>query len=117
MKIEGGDSIKFGIKWCNHNGRKNLLNKTVKLTPQWFEEDNGLYCYDSICPGIWNKDDEEADSIYHLFGNHLECLMDCEIIKGSQKDKDEYHKIIEDTNNAEAEEMGRMADYFLKSIK
>lgn len=116
MKINGGDSIKFGIKWCNHYGRKDLLNKTIKLTPQWFEEDNGLYSYDSCCPGIWNEEDEEADSIYHLFGNNLELIMDCKIIKGNEKDKEDYYKIIEKINNAEAEEMERMANYFLENI-
>ncbi len=58
------------------------------MTPQWFEDDNGLYCFDIECPGIFNAKEEEADSIYHLFGNKLEWLMDCTFIKGTQSDKD-----------------------------
>ncbi len=113
-KIEGGDSIKFGIKYCTVSGRKNLLNKTIKLTPQWFEEDNGLYCYESCCPGIWNEKEKEADSVYHLFGNDLEDLMDCKIIKGTEQDKKDYKKNIDDRNDEITKGYGDMADYFIK---
>lgn len=100
--IERGDSVKFGKKWCKVYERKDLINKVIKFTPQWFEEDNGLYCYETECPGIWNEKEEEADSIYHLFGNDFERLMDCEIIKGTEEDKIEYQKIIQDKFDKEA---------------
>lgn len=96
MKFQGGDSIKFGKRWCKGHNSKHLVNKTIMLTPQYFEEDNGLYCYETECLGIWDEKNEEADSIYHLFGNHLEEFMDCELIKGSQEDIAKYEKIKQD---------------------
>lgn len=109
MKIERGDSIKFGKKWCKAHKSNDLINKVVKLTPQWFEEDNGLYCYETECPGIWDEENQEADSIYHLFGNNLEDFMDCELIKGTKEDIAAYQKIIEDRADAEAKNWERMA--------
>jgi hypothetical protein len=102
MNIERGDSVKFGEKWCVEHGREDLINQVVKFTPQWFDEDNGLYTYESECPGIYDKENEEADSIYHLFGNHFENFMDCELIKGTEEDKKEYQRIIQDRMDEEA---------------
>lgn len=102
MNIERGDSIKFGKQWCKEHGNEDFVGKTIKLTPQYFEEDNGLYTYYSECPGIYNEEDEEAESIYHLFGNNFENFLDCELIKGTDADKEEYDKIIKDQNDAEA---------------
>lgn len=109
MNIERGDSIKFGEKWCMERGREDLVNQVVKLTPQWFEDDNGLYSYETECPGIYDKENEEADSIYHLFGNQFENFMDCELIKGTEEDKKEYKKIIQDQNDAEAKQWEEFA--------
>lgn len=78
-----------------------MVGKTIKLTPQYFEEDNGLYTYYSECPGIYDKEDEEADSIYHLFGNNFEHFMDCELVKGTVADKEEYEKLIKNRRDAE----------------
>ncbi|MGY3186469.1 hypothetical protein [Lysinibacillus sp. TE18511] len=102
MNIERGDSVKFGEKWCKEHGREDLLNQVIKFTPQWFEDDNGLYSYETECPGIYNEECEEVDSIYHLFGNTFENFMDCELIKGTVEDKEEYEKIIQGKNDAEA---------------
>lgn len=102
MNIERGDSVKFGEKWCKAHRREDLVNQVVKFTPQWFEDDNGLYVADIECPGIDNGKDAEPDSIYHLFGNSFENFMDCELIKGTDEDKEEYQKIIKDQNAAEA---------------
>lgn len=102
MNIERGDSVKFGEKWCKEHGRKDLINKVIKFTPQWFEDDNGLYSFETECPGIYDEENQEAYSIYHLFGNYFENFMDCELIKGTIKDKKEYEKIIQDKNEAEA---------------
>lgn len=96
MNIERGDSVKFGQEWCIQYGREELVNQTVKLTPQYFEDDNGLYTFERECPGIYDKENEEADSIYHLFGNNFEKFMDCELIKGTEEDKKAYQKIIQD---------------------
>ena len=101
MNIERGDSIKFGEQYCKAYGREELMDNTVKLTPQYFEEDNGLFTYTSECPGIYDEINEEADSIYHLFGNDFENFMDCVLIKGTAADKEEYEKIIKDQLAAE----------------
>lgn len=110
MNIERGDTVKFGVEWCKVYRSEHLINKTVKLTPQWFEDDNGLYTYDVECPGIYDEENQEAESIYHLFGNDFENFMDCELIKGTVADIEEYEKIIKDQRDAEAmqwEEYGK----------
>lgn len=111
MIIERGDSILFGEKWCLEHGREYLTNKVIKLTPQYFEDDNGLYCFDRECPGIYDEENEESDSIYHLFGNKFERLMDCEIIKGNDSDKEYYQKLIQD----KLEEEARAWEEFIKN--
>lgn len=101
MDIKGGDSITFGEKWCLENDREELTGKTVKLEPQYFEYDNGLYVSYDVAPGIpaeMNDYNEEADSIYHLFGNTFERFMDCTLIKGSKNDHDAYFEKIENHN-------------------
>lgn len=110
MEIERGDSIKFGEKWCKKYKRKDLINKVIKLTPQWFEIDSGLYCYEKECPGIRNKKEQESDSIYHLFGNKLEDFMDCQLIKGTEADRLGYQKIIQDKINDDMKYWEQMAE-------
>lgn len=110
MNIERGDSVKFGEKWCKEHGREELINQTVKLTPQYFEYDNGLYTSEQECPGIYDKENQEANSIYHLFGNDLEDFMDCELIKGTEEDKKEYQKIIQDQIDAETKSWDEFAN-------
>ncbi|MFY0516472.1 hypothetical protein ACOMCU_01385 [Lysinibacillus sp. UGB7] len=112
MNFERGDSVKFGEKWCEEHGRKELINQIVKFSPQWFEDDNGLYTYDVECPGIYDEVNKEADSIYHLFGNNFEKFMDCELVKGTAIDKEEYQKIIQDKIEAEAKHW----DEYVKNI-
>ena len=101
MEINRGDSIIFGENYCKRWNLEYLIGKTIKLTPQYFDNDNGLYSYEEECPGIYNEVDEEADSIYHLFGNDFEYFMDCKLIKGTEKDKEEYEKIIKDKEDKE----------------
>lgn len=103
MNIERGDSVKFGERWCKENGREDLVNQVVKFNPQWFEVDNGLYTYETECPGIYDEENQEADSIYHLFGNNFENFMDCVLIKGTVEDKESYQKIIQEQRDAAAE--------------
>jgi hypothetical protein len=110
MKIERGDSVKFGKKWCKNNRRKDLVNKVVRFTPQWFETDNGLYCDDIECPGIWDEVNDEAESIFHLFGNHFEKFMDCELFKGTEDDKVAYQKIIQNKAEVESKYWEQMAE-------
>ena len=102
MNIERGDSVKFGEKWCKEFKREELTNQIIQFTPQYFEDDNGLYAYTTECPGVFFKGEEEAESIYHLFGNEFEYFMDCELIKGTEEDKEAYQQIIKANNDADA---------------
>ncbi len=110
--MKSGDKIKFGKKWCEEMGEEHLLGKTIMLTPQIFEYDNGLYSEEQECPGIYNKEAQESDSIYHLFGNNLESFYDCELIPATEEDL----KMIEEQKGNEEEEIARqygdMAEYF-----
>ena len=112
MNIKSGDKIKFGIVYCNKECRKDLLNKTIMLTPQSFEYDNGLYTEDQVCPGIYNEAEGEPESIYHLFGNHFESFYDCQLIPATEEDL----KLIADIKKAEEElilqDMQNMVDFF-----
>lgn len=45
-----------------------------------FEYDNGLYTEDQTAPSWWDAEEEDFESIYHLFGNKLEDFMDCEVV-------------------------------------
>lgn len=98
INFENGDSIKFGEQYCKKYGLEYLTGETVMMTPQYFEEDNGLYTYTSECAGIYNNRNEEADSIYHLFGNNFEYFMDCELIKGTEEDKYKYQTVLDEYN-------------------
>lgn len=80
------------------NGREELIGKTLRLEPQWFEMDNGLYCYWQVCPGLPAMDEDEdemPDSIYHLFGNEFEGFLDCTLIKGTEVDYEAYRQKCE----------------------
>lgn len=117
MKIERGDSILFGEAWCKENNRQDLMGKTVKLTPQYFDEDNGLYAYESECPGIcMDEEGDEAESIYHLFGNKFEGFMDCQLIKGTEEDKFEYGQVLRQKLEEEERRWKDWADEFSESL-
>ena len=78
LKLEVGTKIKIGEKYANEHGFEP--NEIIELVKGYFDEDNGLYCYTSTAPAIWNEDQKEFDSIFHLFGNDLENFMDCEVV-------------------------------------
>jgi hypothetical protein len=115
--MKSGDKIKFGEKYCKKTGRLDLLNKTIMLSPQYFEEDNGLYVYEVECPGIYDSENEEADSIYHLFGNNLEGIHDCEIIPATKEDLLLIQKQKEEEQKALVEEHEQMVKYFAELEK
>ena len=112
MKFESGDSVKFGKKWCKEHNSEHLVGKTIMMTPQWFEEDNGLYCYESECPGILAEGSDYPESIYHLFGNNFEWFMDCELVKGTEEDKKRYESIRQERFKAKSEYYEKMAHDF-----
>ena len=78
MELKIGTKIKIGDKYAEENGWGK--NETIELVEGYFDEDNGLYCYTSTAPSIWNPEQDEFDSIYHLFGNDLDGFMDCTIL-------------------------------------
>lgn len=73
-----GNKIKIGKNYAKECGFKE--GEIIELVQGSFEEDNGLYCFTSHAPAIWNEHLKEFDSIYHLFGNKLENFMDCEVL-------------------------------------
>lgn len=77
-QLKVGTKIKIGEKYSKEYGFKP--NEVIELVKGYFEEENGLYCYTSTAPAIWNEAQKEFDSIYHLFGNNLENFMDCSIL-------------------------------------
>ena len=78
MILEVGTKIKIGEKYAQEHGFEP--NEVIELVEGSFDDYNGLYCFTSTAPAIWNEDLEEYDSIYHLFGNKLEHFMDCEVV-------------------------------------
>ncbi|MFC4712256.1 hypothetical protein [Planococcus dechangensis] len=111
--MKNGDKVKFGEDFCERTGRPYLLGKTIMLTPQFFEEDNGLYTYMSECPGILiTEADDEPESIYHLFGNDLKCIYDCEIIKATGEDIAEINRQREKYENARNKEYEDMVEFY-----
>jgi hypothetical protein len=78
MDLQVGTKIKIGKKYAEKFYFKS--GEIIELVEGSFDEYNGLYCYTSHAPAIFNEKQNEYDSIYHLFGNDLEDFMDCEII-------------------------------------
>ncbi len=115
MNLKSGDKIKFGVIYCNKTGRRNLMNKTIMLTPQSFEYDNGLYTEDQECPGIYSETEGEPESIYHLFGNKLEEFYDCLLIKATDEDFKKIVDIRKIENDQICKELGDMASFLRKN--
>lgn len=82
MNLKVGTKIRIGKKYSDEYGFEH--NEVIELVEGFFEEYNGLYCYTSTAPSIWNEDQKEFDSIYHLFGNDLENFLDCEIVENPE---------------------------------
>lgn len=76
--LKVGTKIKIGENYSNEFGFNK--DEIIQLEECFFEYDNGLYTNDEACPGILDKDLNDADSIYHLFGNDFENWLDNEII-------------------------------------
>ena len=77
-KLIIGAKIRLGKEFkefCEWDG-----DDIITLVDGTFEYDNELYTEYQSSPAIWNEDDNEYDSIYHLFGNHFEHFFDCEIL-------------------------------------
>jgi len=94
LEINVGDKVILGKEYCKRNDIA-YTGKELEFVDGVFDNDNGLYCYETSAPSLpnelvyretdWNYCYGELESIYYLFGNKLENIMDCKIIK--QKDK------------------------------
>jgi hypothetical protein len=76
MDLKIGDSIKIGQASSKKCGLE--AGSTITLIEGFFECENGLYTETHTAPAIWNEENKEFDSIYHLFGNKLEDFLDSE---------------------------------------
>jgi len=75
-----GARIKIGKSYAEKFGGFNE-GEVITLVEGFFDYDNGLYMETQTAPSIWNKEQGEFDSIYHLFGNDIEDFLDCTILK------------------------------------
>lgn len=73
-----GAKIEIGNEYSKKTGFSP--GQIITLVDGSFEYENGLYTEDVGCPAIWNEQQKEFDSIYHLFGNDLEDFADCKVV-------------------------------------
>lgn len=111
--MKSGDRIKFGPIYCNENYKEYLEGKTIMLTPQVFEYDNDLYFEYQDSPGIFEDEEEGPESIYHLFGNNLDKMLDCVLIPATEEDLETVRKITEEKRL----KMEKEADDFVKFVE
>jgi hypothetical protein len=77
-----GAKVKIGKEYAEKIGKFFEAGQVIELVEGHFEYDNGLYTEDQTAPSWWDAEEEDFESIYHLFGNKLEDFMDCEVVKG-----------------------------------
>jgi len=75
-ELRVGQKIIIGKKCSEFTKFKE--NQIIELKEGYFECDNGLYVHYEMCPSFFDEDD--CDSIYHIFGNDLEYFLDSKII-------------------------------------
>jgi hypothetical protein len=78
-KLIVGAKIKIGKEYVEHCGPFKE-GEVITLVDGVFECENGLFTTTEIAPSIWDEQSKDFDSIYHLFGNHLEYFFDCEVL-------------------------------------
>lgn len=81
LNLQVGDKIKIGKKYSKHCNGVFKPGEIIILITGEFDYENGLYNETQYAPSIWDEDQQDYESIYHLFGNDLEDFMDCEVIK------------------------------------
>lgn len=81
QKLIVGAVIEFGEEYCKSIDYYRKPGEKITLIEGSFYHENGLYGEEQTCPSIWNEDQKEFDSIYHLFGNDLEDFTDCKIVE------------------------------------
>lgn len=75
-----GDTVKIGVKsaeLCGYSAGTELV-----FIQGYFDHDNSLYTETQTAPSIWNEEEKDFDSIYHIFGNDLEFFLDSKIVSG-----------------------------------
>lgn len=112
MKIDFGDRVTFGKEWCEANGFSELLGETWTIGVVEYEYDNGLYVDDLTCPGIIF--DDEGYSVWYLFGDDFENLMDCSVVKATDEERE---SVIETYNKKIEKESEEYVAYFEKLLK
>jgi hypothetical protein len=80
-KLVVGAKIKIGKQYASEYGFTE--GQIIELVEGHFEHDNGLYTEDEVAPAIWNEEEKDYDSIYHLFGNDFEYFYDCVILSNT----------------------------------
>ncbi len=80
LNLEVGTKIKIGEKYNASVYNTFKKDEVITLVKGEFDCDNGLYETIEEAPSIWNEQQKEFDSIFHLFGNDLENFMDCEVV-------------------------------------
>ena len=78
QRLVVGAKIKLGKQYCA--GMPEGSEAVITLVNGEFDCDNGLYGRIETAPAIWSEEQEEFDSIYHLFGNELDGFLDCEVV-------------------------------------
>ena len=73
-----GAKVKLGKQYCARTPKDS--GTVITLVNGEFYYDNGLYGTTETAPAIWNEEQKEFDSIYHLFDNELDGFLDCEIV-------------------------------------
>ena len=73
-----GAKIKLGKQYCARAPEDS--GTVITLVNGEFDYDNGLYSEIQTAPAIWNDEQREFNSIYHLFDNELDGFLDCEIV-------------------------------------
>lgn len=81
INLKIGDKIKIGKKYSIFSNNQFKPGEIIILIDGEFDEYNGLYTETLHAPSIWDEEQQEFDSIFHLFGNDLEDFLDCEVIK------------------------------------
>ena len=76
ISLQIGTKIRIGTEYSKEYTQFKA-GQIITLIEGHFEYDNGLYTENQTCPAIWNEEEKDFDSIYHLFGNDFENFMDC----------------------------------------
>lgn len=74
-----GARIVLGEQFCERFPQYEA-GEVLELETGQFEGEDGFIDKYLECPSVYNWDNKEHDSIYHLFGNNLEDFLDCEVL-------------------------------------